>query len=115
MAMLGNTVIIHRLTIDYDEDYDRVGKTEDETVDNVLIAPGNTSDIDGQPHFSGVNVDFTLGFPKTYSYKSLRGCTITLPAPWNVTGRVIGDPVPNDPKNCPTQWYLTVYLEVSDG
>lgn len=111
----GRTVIIHRNKTTYDDNHDRILTKETEEVENVLIAPGSTSDVFSNEHYSGVKIDFTLGFPKTYEYKSLRDCSITLPYPWNCTGRVIGDPIPNDPENCPTNWYLTVYLEVDNG
>lgn len=113
--MVGNTVTVITSETTYDENKDRVIVPKEEVVENVLIAPGNTSDINAAEHFSGVKIDFTLGFPKTFEYKSLREAQVKLPAPWNVTGRVIGDPIPNDPKNCPTEWYLTVYLEVHNG
>lgn len=113
--LTGKTVIVHRKETYYDDQHDRVTETVDEVVDNVLIAPGKTSDVTAYTHFEGVQVDFTLGFPKTYPFKSLKGCSISLPAPWNLTGKVIGNPVPNDIDNCPTDWYWTVQIEAQDG
>ena len=111
----GNTVTLHRPTITYDADHDKVKTYTTETIPNVLIAPGKTSDVDEGAHDDGAEVIYTLGFPKTWQFQSVKGCLVTLPAPWSTTGKVIGDPQPNDLDNCPTDWYCTIELEAYDG
>ena len=111
----GKTITIHRPTIEYDADHDAVKTYVDEIVNNVVIAPGSTADITADPHVDGIKIAYTLGMPKTWSFHSLKDCLITLPAPWNYTGKVIGDPMPNDIDNCPTSWYCTAQLEAYDG
>lgn len=113
--LVGRTITIHTPAVAYDSEHDRVTSYVDETVHNVLIAPGNTGDVTTDPHVDGVVVDFTLAMPKTWQFHSLKGCTITLPAPWQYTGNVVGDPMPNDIDNCPTAWYCTVQLESHNG
>lgn len=111
----GKTITLHRPTVTYDADHDKVKTYTPETIDNVLIAPGKTSDVVSDAHDDGVEVLYTLGFPKTWQFQSVKNCLVTLPAPWNYTGKVIGDPMPNDIDNCPTDWYCTVELEAYDG
>lgn len=111
----GKTITLLTPTVTYDEDHDRVTTYTSTTIDNVLIAPHATSDVTSDTHVDGINVDYQLAFPKTWTYQTLKGCLIQLPAPWNYKGKVVGDPIPNDVDNCPTQWYLTVELEAYDG
>jgi hypothetical protein len=83
------------------------------TVDNVLVVPGATSELDvSRPE--GVQVAYTLHFPKTFS-ASLEGCVIELPAPWTGTYSVIGCPTPYIEVNTPTPWYMPVEIEAAHG
>lgn len=89
------------------------GLATSEQVDNVLVSPGGTDDLEAaRPQ--GVTVDYTLHFPKGYS-TSLEGCSVTLPLPWECTCRVIGDPRPYIDANTPTAWHLPVEVEVAHG
>lgn len=112
----GVTVTVVRPT--YKQDPDRFGNPiEDtpveETVDDVLVAPGSTGDIEAaRPQ--GVTVAYTLHFPKGYD-ASLEGCSVELPAPWTGTYRVIGDPRPYIDANTPTAWHLPVEVEAAHG
>lgn len=96
---------------------DRLGNptytTTDETVGNVLVAPGSTEELDASRP-AGVSVAYTLHFPKAYT-GNLRGCTVTLPEPWAGTYRVIGDPRPYMDANTPTEWNRPVEVEDADG
>lgn len=85
----------------------------DETVDNVLVSPGATADLEASRP-QGVSVAFTLQFPKGYD-SSLEGCTVTLPDPWGGVYRVVGDPRPYMDANCPTPWHLSVEVEAAHG
>lgn len=107
----GETVTVRTPTYKVDENRDVVEEWADETVDNVLVAPGSTSDVDGSARLHGSRAVYTLGFPKTFR-GSLRGCRVV------VRGdelSVVGDPRPNDPANCPTPWWLTAEVEAVDG
>jgi len=89
------------------------GEPEFETVENVLVAPGATDDMEASRPV-GVTVALTLHFPKSYT-ASLRGCKVALPAPWEGTYRVVGDPKPYMDGNTPTSWNRPVEVEVADG
>lgn len=98
--------------------YDRfnnkvVDEYEPITVDNVLIVPGATSDLEASRP-EGVSVAFTLHFPKTFS-GSLECALVELPEPYNGTYRVIGNPRPYMDVNTPTQWHMPVEVENVHG
>lgn len=82
-------------------------------VDDVLVAPGATADLDASRP-EGVTVAYTLHFPKTYT-GSLEGAEIALPAPWSGRYRVIGDPREYMDANTPTRWHLPVEVEAAHG
>lgn len=84
-----------------------------EQVDGVLVSPGATADLDASRP-DGVTVAYTLHFPRSYT-STLEGCSITLPAPWTGTYRVVGDPRPYMDANCPTPWHLSVEVEEAHG
>ena len=89
------------------------GEPTAETVSDVLVQPGPTSELDAtRPE--GVSVAYTLHFPKAFS-GSLEGCSVTLPEPWAGTYRVIGDPRPYMAANCPTRWNRTVEVGEAHG
>lgn len=83
------------------------------TVDDVLVAPGATSDLEASRP-EGVTVAYTLHFPKTFT-GSLEGCIVTLPAPWAGDYRVVGDPHPYIDANTPTRWHIPVEVEAAHG
>ena len=83
------------------------------TVDDVLVAPGATSDLEASRP-EGVTVAYTLHFPKSFTEK-LEGCIVTLPAPWAGDYRVVGDPHPYIDIDCPTPWHLPAEVEEAHG
>ena len=87
----------------------------EETVANVLVSPGGTSDL-GASRPDGVSVDYTLHFPREIA-ATLEGCTVILPAPWSITCRVIGLPPIYDSQNMPPAFrgYAPVECEVAHG
>lgn len=89
------------------------GEPAEETVENVLVVPGASSDMDASRP-EGVHVAFTLHFPKTYT-SPLEGCEVVLPAPWTDTYRVIGEPFPYPNELTPTPWHMAVELEAAHG
>lgn len=83
------------------------------TVDNVLISPGATADLEAaRPE--GVSVDYTLHFPKTFT-GDLEGATVTLPAPWTGVYKVVGKPTPYILANTPTPWCMAVEVAAAHG
>lgn len=84
-----------------------------ETVNNVLISPGATADLEASRP-EGVTVDLSLHFPKTYNLP-LEGCEVVLPAPWSGTYNVIGVPTPYIDANTPTSWHMPVEVTAAHG
>lgn len=89
------------------------GAPTEEQVGNVLVAPGSTSDLEATRP-DGALVALTLHFPKTWT-GDLRGCEVVLPAPWEGTYRVIGEPKPYMDANTPTSWHMPVEVEAVHG
>ncbi len=87
------------------------GEPAEETVENVLVAPGATNDMEAARP-DGVAVALTLHFPKEYA-ASLEGCSVELPEPWEGTYHVIGNPMPY--MRSPGQWNRPVEVEASHG
>ena len=84
-----------------------------ETVNDVLVSPGATADLEASRP-DGVTVAYSLHFPKTFT-GSLEGCEVTLPVPWSGTYRVIGAPGQYMDENTPTRWHMPVEVEVAHG
>ena len=112
MPMRGITVTVLRPT----RETDRLGNEVDaapveELVDNVLVAPGATADMEAARP-DGTSVALTLHFPKTYT-ESLEGCFVRLPAPWEGVYSVIGNPMPY--MASPTAWNRPVEVAEAHG
>ena len=106
------------LTPTYGETTDRFGEPIEGTpietvVDNVLVAPGATQDLEASRE-DGVTVALTLHFPKTFT-GDLRGCSVVLTGQHAGTYRVIGNPEPYMDVNTPTDWHMPVEVEVCYG
>ena len=112
MAMRGIEVTVLRPTRTTDRLGNEVdGEPEREQVENVLVAPGPTADMEASWP-DGVTVALTLHFPKTYT-ASLEGCSVELPEPWEGTYHVIGNPMPY--MRSPGQWNRPVEVEMAHG
>lgn len=83
-----------------------------ETVENVLVAPGARTDVDGTNRPDGVGVAWTLHFPKPYA-ASLRGARVSVRG--EPARPVIGDPKPYTAANTPGEWWMPVELEDVEG
>ena len=109
--IFGETVAVIRPSVALDELGEPVeGEPERETVENVLVAPGATTDMD-ETRPQGVSVVFTLHFPKGYG-KSLRGCSVEVRG---TAYEVVGDPQPYTEANVPGQWSMPVEVTRHDG
>lgn len=82
-------------------------------VDNVLIQPGATADLEASRP-AGITVDLTLHFPKSFT-GDLRGCNVELTGRWAGVYSVVGEPQPYMPENTPTSWNYTVEVVRADG
>ena len=83
------------------------------TVDDVLISPGATADLEASRP-EGVTVAYSLHFPKTFT-ASLEGCKVELLAPYSGVYRVIGAPGQYMDENTPTRWHIPVEVEFAHG
>lgn len=105
----GETVTVVRKSKTYVDGYPET-REDAETVENVLVHPGATSDLGEGTRTNGSFVGYTLCFPKTYE-RSLRGASVI------IDGRgyeVIGDPRPCL-GNCPTPWNRNVEVSACEG
>lgn len=107
----GETVTVIRPCVERDELGEPIeGEPERENVENVLVAPGATGDMD-ETRPQGVSVVFTLHFPKGYG-KPLRGCEVEVRG---IPHEVVGDPQPYTEANVPGPWSMPVEVTRKDG
>ena len=114
MMIKGASVIVHFPVAGAVDRFGNVIETWTQaTVDDVLIAPGATSDLEASRP-EGVTVAYSLHFPKTFT-ASLEGCKVELLAPYSGVYRVIGSPGQYMDENTPTRWHMPVEVEVAHG
>lgn len=109
--LAGESVVVRRPSLDYDEHMEEVSTWEEEAVQNVVVAPGSTSDVTDATRPHGTRATWSLAFPKPYD-RPLRGCRVVVRGHEHA---VIGDPQPNPMENCPTPWWYVVEVEDVDG
>lgn len=84
----------------------------EENVDNVLVAQGSQSNSTDSTRPDGVQVAFTLYFPRSWAFKSLKNATVLIDGnPY----KVLGNPRPYDGGLTPTAWNLKVECSESEG
>ncbi|KFI56581.1 hypothetical protein [Bifidobacterium callitrichos] len=83
-----------------------------ETVSDVLVAPGTSSDATETTRPDGVDNPMTFYMPRSWTWRSLRNALIRYEG---VTYRVIGDPQPYGVDMTPTDWGLAVTATISKG
>lgn len=108
--MRGEVVTIwHSEEVSVDAFNKPVYEWQSESVDNVLVAVGTQADKIESNRLDGVEVKYTLYFPKTYTgsllhaeveVRSERLKVIGFPDRWN---------------NCPTQWNMVCEVGVVNG
>lgn len=112
--MKGTSITLLTPTADgVDRFGNRVETFEQSTVDDVLVSPGATADLDASRP-EGVTVAYSLHFPKTFE-GLLEGCKVVLPQPWGGTYRVIGNSGRYMDENTPGRWNLPVEVEAAHG
>ena len=104
----GETVQISRASIAYTDAYGEANMEWHlaETVENVLVAPGNTADLEPGMRPNGDSTSLTLHFPKGFT-EDLRGARVFV--------RVIGDPQPYTDQNVPGAWNRPVTVRLVEG
>lgn len=83
-----------------------------EVVDNVLVAPGSRNDVEGTTRPDGVEVKFTLHFPKGYP-ETLANARISVRG--RASMRVVGDPSHYTEANTPGEWSMPVEIGTVEG
>ncbi len=107
----GEAVTVTRETVTYDELGEPTAtEAVTETVENVVVSPGATSDLDStRPN--GVTVAFTLHFPKTYA-GDLKDAVVGVRG---TACKVAGDPQRYAERDTPGDWNMTVEVTRTDG
>lgn len=80
-------------------------------IENVLVAPAGTADLEPGMHPDGDAVTLTLHFPKTYT-GSLQSARLAVRG---VMYQVIGDPQPYTDQNIPGPWNRPVTVRLVEG
>lgn len=84
---------------------------EHSVIENVLVAPSGTADLEPGMHPDGDSVTLTLHFPKTYT-GSLRSARLAVRG---VMYQVVGDPQPYTDQNVPGEWNRPVTVRLVEG
>lgn len=80
-------------------------------IENVLVAPSGTSDLDPGMHPDGDSTLLALHFPKAF-IESLRGMRIVVRGK---TWEVVGDPQAYSDQNVPGEWNRPVTVRLVEG
>lgn len=108
----GETVVVRKFAEGEADPFGAVAQVAaEETVEDVLVQVGSTNDLTGSIRPDGVEVKFTLHFPKTYNV-DLRGAQVQVRGEWY---GVIGSPAWYTVENCPTKWNYPVEVSVING
>lgn len=109
----GETVQISRPTIAYTDAYGEANMEWHlaENVENVLVAPGSTADLEPGMHPDGDTTLLALHFPKSFT-EDLRGTRVFVRGK---TWEVIGDPQPYTDQNVPGAWNRPVTVRLVEG
>ena len=81
------------------------------TVENVLVAPAGTADLEPGMHPDGDSTLLALHFPKAFA-ESLRGMRIAVRGAMYA---VVGDPQPYTDENVPGSWNRPVTVRRVEG
>lgn len=80
-------------------------------IENVLVAPSGTADLEAGMRPDGDSVTLTLHFPKTYT-GSLRSARVAV---HGVMYEVVGDPQPYTDQNIPGPWNRPATVRLVQG
>lgn len=111
MQFPSETVIVRKYVKGDPDPYGAATKIcQEEALSNVLVAPGNTDNLD-ENRPEGVEVVYTLYMPNTYT-EMLEGADIQVRGKWY---SVLGNPGYYAIPFCPTEWNRTVKVRAVDG
>lgn len=111
--IVGETVVVERRTqVGVDPGNNAVFEWAPESVDDVLVAPGARADVVESVRPAGVDVRYTLHFPKGYP-ATLRGARVRVRGQEPLA--VVGDPDHYIAANTPTRWSMPVEVGRVDG
>ena len=111
--IVGETVVVERrVEVGRDPGNSPIYEWVPEVVENVLVAPGPRNDVTDSTRPDGVEVRFTLHFPKGCP-ETLRGARVSFrgKAPLDV----IGDPAHYTEANTPGVWSMPCELGKVEG
>lgn len=109
----GETVVVHRREqTGVDPGNNPIYESTETEVEDVIVAPGPRSDVEESTRPDGIEVSWTLHFPKSWT-DSLRGAEISVRG--GPRSPVVGDPRPYTNANTPGRWNRPVELERVDG
>lgn len=112
-VIVGESVVVERrVETGRDPGNSPIYSWESEPVENVLVAIGTRADVSDSTRPDGVEVRFTLHFPKGYP-ETLRGARVRVRGgePLNV----IGDPAHYTEANTPGAWSMPCQVGRVDG
>lgn len=118
MIFHGLTITIHlqEHTGELDEGGDPVTRYSPHTVDNVLIAPATTGDIEASTREMGAETTITVMLPKTFTgqldTQTLQGAHLTYQ---KQKYEIIGNPTPYPPQFTPGNWNLIMKAKLVKG
>lgn len=113
LVLHGETITVLRPTKGEPDPFGQETRTwTEEHVDNVLVAEGTGTNSTDATRPDGITVSKSLSFPRTWAYRSLRGCKIRIDT---VEYTVLGDPRPYDGGIKPSRWNLLVHVTDTRG
>ena len=111
MQIKGISVVLHARTQDGTDDLGNpVYKTEDATVNNVLVAPSTVDDLIDRSRLEGTKELYTMGIPKGDTHVWLENTVTFFGKTWHCYAEKEGIEA-----NIPLAWNKTVYAERYDG
>lgn len=112
--MKGETVIVVRsVEVGRDPANNPITEESESAVEDVLVAPGPLADAHESNRPKGVEVRYTLHFPKTYDGGDLTGASIKVRGEDPLA--VVGSPRTYTTENTPTRWNMPVEVGRVDG
>ena len=110
--LTGETVVVAKRTETGRDEFNNPTFSDEETaVDNVLVAPGEAADVIESVRPEGVEVNYTLYFPKTFT-GDLECEKVKVRGEWL---DVIGHPDRYADEVCPTDWNMVVMAGAVHG
>lgn len=111
--IVGETVILERrIEGEPDAMGDPSFDVVTEDIENVLVSPGATDNLQATVRPDGTVVDYKLHIPKGYEDYTFRGCRFNVRGEWM---DVVGNPTYYIQENTPGNWNYPVEVKRCDG